>query len=189
MAAKLTSTGINFSDGTSLNSKRGIIPTGTDMLFFQAAAPTGWTKQTTHNNKALRVVSGTGGGGSGGTQPFTTVLSPTFAYAGNLNTTNATGGAPLTAPNLPSHVHDQPGRFVVAAVPARYNPAGQFTGWNGGDLRRASGWTRNVPSPATGNAASPATNHTHPLSVTKAISVTFSLGVQYMDVLVCSFNG
>lgn len=39
-------------------------PSGTRMLFQQTAAPTGWTKDTGNNDKALRVVSGnvTGGG-------------------------------------------------------------------------------------------------------------------------------
>src|SRR5712671_6740374 len=32
---------------------------GTRLLFQQTSAPTGWTKDTTHNDKALRVVSGT----------------------------------------------------------------------------------------------------------------------------------
>jgi hypothetical protein len=45
------------------------IPTGTVMPFFQSAAPTGWTQVTTQNDKAIRVVSGTGGV-SGGTNPF-----------------------------------------------------------------------------------------------------------------------
>ena len=45
---------------------------GTSMLFAQTAAPTGWIKSTTHNNKALRVVSGTAG--SGGTAAFTSVF-------------------------------------------------------------------------------------------------------------------
>ena len=40
------------------------------MLFAQSSAPTGWTKSTSHNNKALRVVSGSGGG-SGGSNSFT----------------------------------------------------------------------------------------------------------------------
>ena len=31
------------------------IPSGTSMLFQQTAAPTGWTKQTTHNDKAIRL--------------------------------------------------------------------------------------------------------------------------------------
>lgn len=186
MAAYLTSSGISFSDGTTMASRRDIFPTGTDWVFFQSAAPTGWTKQTTHNNKALRLVSGTGGG-SGGTQPFTTVCSPTFAYAGTLNTTTASGNRALSSPQIPAHPHSQPGRFVVSAVPALYNPAGQFTGWNGGDVQRSPGWTRN-PS-GTGNNVPSAANHKHPVSASGPVNTTFSLGVQYMNVIVCSFDG
>ena len=53
----------------------GISPfaAGTLMLFQQTAAPTGWTKQTTHDNKALRVVSGSAS--SGGTTAFTSVFA------------------------------------------------------------------------------------------------------------------
>lgn len=47
---------------------------GTVLLFYQAAAPTGWTQVTTQNNKALRVVSGTGGG-TGGSVAFTTAFT------------------------------------------------------------------------------------------------------------------
>ena len=45
----------------------GPIPSTTKMLFFQASAPTGWTKDITHNNKALRVVNGACGGAAGTT--------------------------------------------------------------------------------------------------------------------------
>lgn len=68
-------------------------PTGTYMLFQQTAAPTGWTKQTTHNNKALRVVSGTAS--SGGTVAFTT------AFASGLNA----GATTLSTTQIPSHQH------------------------------------------------------------------------------------
>lgn len=47
-------------------------PSGTAMLFQQSTAPTGWTKQTTHNDKALRVVSGSVG--SGGATGFSSVF-------------------------------------------------------------------------------------------------------------------
>ena len=47
---------------------------GTTIVFYQASAPTGWTKSTSHDNKALRVVSGTGGG-SGGSSSFTSVFA------------------------------------------------------------------------------------------------------------------
>ncbi len=70
-------------------------PSGTAMLFVQTAAPTGWTKQTTHNNKALRVVSGTAG--SGGTVAFTTAFT-SQAVAGSLSSTTATNIA-TTATN------------------------------------------------------------------------------------------
>ena len=64
-----------------------VFPSGTAMLFAQSSAPTGWTKSTTHNNKALRVVSGTAG--SGGSNAF----SNTFASKGiNANAGNATQG-------------------------------------------------------------------------------------------------
>jgi len=48
-------------------------PSGTSMLFAQTTAPTNWTKSTTHNNKALRVVSGTAS--SGGSLAFTSAFT------------------------------------------------------------------------------------------------------------------
>lgn len=59
------------------NEAVAVIPSGTVMLFYQAAAPTGWTQNKDENavhNKALRVVN-TAGGGSGGSQNFTTTFS------------------------------------------------------------------------------------------------------------------
>jgi hypothetical protein len=47
---------------------------GTKTIFFQAAAPSGWTKDTSNNNKILRVVSGAGGGG-GGSNPLSTAIA------------------------------------------------------------------------------------------------------------------
>jgi len=50
------------------------IPSGTVMLFWQANAPTGWTKITSQNDKAFRVVSGSGGG-TGGDVAFETAFA------------------------------------------------------------------------------------------------------------------
>jgi len=69
----------------------GGFPPGTLMLFVQTAAPTGWTKSTTHDNKALRVVSGSVT--TGGTQNFTAVLNGTV------------GATTLTEAQIPSHNH------------------------------------------------------------------------------------
>lgn len=49
------------------------LPAGTRCLFQQTAAPTGWAKDTTHNNKALRIVSGTVS--SGGSMDFTSAFT------------------------------------------------------------------------------------------------------------------
>ncbi len=70
-----------------------LIPSGTRMLFHQTAAPTGWTKDVSLNDKSLRVVSGTVG--SGGSVPFSTVFGKT-----------ATDSHTLTVAQMPSHKHD-----------------------------------------------------------------------------------
>lgn len=64
----------------------------TAMLFQQTAAPLGWTKQTTHNDKALRVVSGTAS--SGGSNSFSSVMAQTTV-----------GGHTDSVGEMPSHGH------------------------------------------------------------------------------------
>lgn len=49
---------------TVIESVYGLV-SGTDMLFVQSAAPTGWTQVTALNDRVLRLVSGTGGGTGG----------------------------------------------------------------------------------------------------------------------------
>lgn len=58
---------------------------GTVLLFWQTAAPTGWTKIVTQNDKALRVVSGSGGV-SGGTNAFSTVMAQSVVGSSSLST-------------------------------------------------------------------------------------------------------
>lgn len=41
------------------------LPAGIKAIFFQASAPNGWTKDTSNNDRFLRVVSGSGGGTGG----------------------------------------------------------------------------------------------------------------------------
>lgn len=66
---------------------------GTVISFFQAAAPTGWTQITTHNDAMLRVVS-TAGGGTGGT-----VSAITNTH------THTTADLALTIDQIPAHTH------------------------------------------------------------------------------------
>lgn len=76
----------------------GGFASGTLMLFQQTAAPTGWTKQTTHNDKALRVVSGTAS--SGGSTAFSSIMAARTIGQGNLPSFNL----PVTV-NDPGHTH------------------------------------------------------------------------------------
>ena len=69
---------------------------GTVMLFVQTSAPTGWTKNTAHDNKALRIVSGAAG--TGGSTAFTTVFT-SRATSGSVAATT------LTEAQMPSHAH------------------------------------------------------------------------------------
>lgn len=134
-------------------------PTGTLMLFQQTAAPTGWTKQTTHNNKALRVVSGTAS--SGGTNSFTTVFTdqtPTISGSASATT--------LTTAQIPSHTHS-----YSAAVGQWYTDAYCVT-----VAKPQAGTTG-----ATGGGGS----HTHALTAT---SSAITLAVQYVDLIIASKN-
>lgn len=86
-----------------------VIPATTQMLFSQANAPTGWTKITTHNDKTIRIVSGTGGG-SGGTNSFTS----TFAS----RTSDATT---LSIAQMPAHTHTDNTTAPGAPLSTAYN--------------------------------------------------------------------
>jgi len=79
-------------DVTNLN----ILPSGTKMVFVQQNAPTGWTKFTTHNDVALRVISGSTGG---------TYVSGDGSFSAIFATNKATDNHTLTASQIPSHRH------------------------------------------------------------------------------------
>lgn len=92
-AARLAAIAAAALDATT--KANAVIPAGTRMLFQQSAAPLGWTKDVTHNDKALRVVNGAAG--SGGTRSFSTA----FAIG-------ATGSTVLTVEQIPAHDHGTP---------------------------------------------------------------------------------
>jgi hypothetical protein len=69
-----TINGVSFNGSANITISASEFASGTTIVFYQASAPTGWTKSTSHDNKALRVVSGTGGG-SGGSSSFTSVFA------------------------------------------------------------------------------------------------------------------
>ena len=82
-------------NGTTWDDIGGSFPSGTSTVFCQASAPVGWTKSTSNNDKALRVVSGSGGG-TGGTVAFT-------EYS---NHTHTASPHTLSITEIPAHTHN-----------------------------------------------------------------------------------
>ena len=115
MSTSLTSAGINFPYNTTTTTN--LLPSGTRLLFHNSSAPTGWTKDTSIDDSALRVVSGTPG--SGGSTGFTSALgSPSVSGSvslsgepgsGNLSTSITgnvnIGSTTLSTSQIPSHSH------------------------------------------------------------------------------------
>lgn len=75
---------------TAAELNYALIPKGTAMLFPSPTAPAGWTQDTSVNDRVLRVVSGTSGGGVGGSWTIS-----------GLNV----HGHTLTISQIPSHNH------------------------------------------------------------------------------------
>jgi hypothetical protein len=67
-------------------------PSGTRLVFAQAAAPTGWTQDTsdTANNRMMRVVSSTGGGTGGTASPILMDVVPSHTHT--VSSSGTTGG-------------------------------------------------------------------------------------------------
>ena len=171
-------------------------PSGTVMVFHQASAPTGWTKSTAQNNKALRVVSGTGGG-SGGTHGLSSPPSTAHTHTGGAHThstpahthshTLSAGSHTLSTSQMPSHNHPYMGKrgsyTNTTAYPATGNPNGvsnQFytssTGGGGSHSHSLSGSITSGGSGTSGSGGAVATSSASPTA----------FAPQYIDVIVCS---
>jgi hypothetical protein len=164
MSTLLSTIGITFNDGSKLNSLYGIIPQSTATLFYKATAPTGWTQVTVHNDKALRVVSGTGAG-SAGVSPFTTV----FPSAATTPVAGTVGATTLTLAQMASHAHGQGAVNAVNTGTSTCNTPNTPGCWTGA--------TQTSTDAQGGNGS-----HTHP------IAATIDLRVLYVDVIICTFN-
>lgn len=146
-----------------------VFASGTLMLFQQTAAPTGWTKQTTHNDKALRVVSGTAG--SGGSVAFSTAMA-TPAVSGSVSVSGNISSTTLSTSQIASHSHG-------------YRAAG---GTNNGNAAygNAAQANRVINSGVTTNAGGGGShNHGHNLAGSLS-SATTTINVNYVDLIIAA---
>lgn len=151
-------------------------PTGTRLLFHQEAAPTGWTKLTTVNDAVLRVVSGTTGGGTGGSLAFSTL----FAAGKAVSLSGNVGETTLSLEQSALHQHfmfagNDTGSIVGETQYCNVDNksgTGDYT-IHGSTERSALGVTRHAGS---------SLSHAHTLSG----SATIDLAVRYTDVIICA---
>ena len=155
-AAGLSATLAIGSGGTGQTT--ALIPSGTKMLFVQASAPVGWTQITSSvDNKALRVVSGSGGG-TGGSVSFTSAFA-SHTPAG----TNA--GTAISIAQMPSHTHTGGTNQYHSNDP------------EAGAAMYVGNASNTSPTASSGGGAT----HTHTFT-----GVGIDLRVQYHDTIICS---
>jgi hypothetical protein len=135
-------------------------PSGTVMLFVQSSAPTGWTKSTAHNDKTLRVVSGSVS--SGGSVAFSTAFA-SRSVTGSVSI----GATTLSTAQMPSHAHTVP----------IYNDSvgGPFA------FSNQTGIISNQSTSSVGGGGS----HNHSASFS---GDAINMAVQYVDVIICTRN-
>ena len=194
--------GVPANDGTGASgtwnisitgsSGSGGIPSGTKMLFIQTSAPTGWTKDTTHNNKALRIVSGAAS--SGGTVAFTSAFSAQ-TVSGTTSSTSTTGtvdSTVLTEAQIPSHRH-----YIAAntiAYPGTINNyPDQHVPWSNGNSPGEEeyelGATTTEATLGLTSAVGSGEGHTHGFtgsSHSHTYSSSLNLDVQYVDAIIAT---
>ena len=145
-----------YGDGSNLSGVASF-PSGTKMLFVQSSAPTGWTKQTNYDNRALRLISGGSGGNGGGSNSFSTAFNSNRSTEGG-SVSNHT----LTISQMPNHSHSVPRGDV---------------NWGSGSGNSLWGNNANRQTGTEGGGQSHNHSFTNP---------TVNLNVSYVDVIYAS---
>lgn len=172
---------IQRDNGASWEDIATLIPSGTIMVFYQAAAPSGWTQVVTQNDKALRVVSAAGGG-SGGAAAISTGHSHTVN-----SHTHDLGNHTHTTPN---HTHTLAvssaignGITTIPVATTDASPAGDLlaqTTTAGTAMHRITATTSSGGSGTSGAPSSNTSGGTAPGTDTSIMA--------YVDVIICSKN-
>lgn len=179
-------------------------PTGTKTIFNNSTAPTGWTIDTTaaFNNATIRVVN-TGGGGTGGTQAFsTTMVSTPIATYGPVTVSNPGVG---TGANIgavqSSHTHNinplnnlstyppYAERTLTTMPLSQPTPVPQARMLAPGPGSPTNPWFPLAVNSSTSTGGG--NPHQHPLTfnpTTTIASGTINFAVNYVDFIIASIN-
>lgn len=196
MPIKISNNQIIFNDGTTLStapSAQASFPPGTNAVFQQTSAPTGWTKITTYNDYALRITNGlvttyTGGG-------FTSIFS---------NSRTPTGSVSVSIGDHNSSTTGSSGSNISIASTAVTGTASGTTDTNTISISGTSGYppsTAQVTTPPVTVSFSGTTNlancgfesHSHSYSYTEysvfSSDLYYEIGGNYTDIVTgISFN-
>ena len=175
-----------------------LIVSGTAMVFYQAAAPTGWTAVAV-NDKFLRVVSAGGSGGSAGGSGLAPSSTITLAHSHTVSSHThsiSSDGAHTHSVAAHQHVLDYTigtgdttfgVTDLVVSANADGQPIGKATG-SGGSNRRHINVTKTDGSGTTGSNGA----HTHTGATGAATpgmdSQLSNIAFQYADVIVATKN-
>jgi hypothetical protein len=164
------------SNGTTWTSAAaaGGFAAGTRMPFAQAAAPTGWTQDTSANadNRMLRVVNTAGGGVGGTASPILNNVVPSHTHGFTTGTQSANHNHGITDPG---HVHGVTIHWGSASAP------GQLSG-----RERTPAATQNSNSNTTGiSTGNNSVSHTHTGTTDNGSSQT-NWTPKYIDMIICA---
>ena len=158
-----------------------VFTSGTRMLFQQTTAPTGWTKDSSRNNRALRIVNGNVS--DGGSNGFVDVLNSTVTTS-NGSVSNHT----LTESQIPSHYHyafrsGNAGQLRNGSNLSSNNYPGSGTG--PGNLYETYNITARNEVPNVGRTSNAGSTSAHNHGFTNP---NFNLNVAYQDVIIAQKN-
>ena len=195
--ANATNRGVlSSADWSTFNNKANAVAAefvaGTALLFYQATAPTGWTKSVTNNDKALRVVSGATGGSAGGSVAFSSAFASktpagtvsVAVSAGTLSVgigTLAGSAVTLTTAQIPSHTHT----FYEILSPS---VSGAAAGNSYENYLQNTGATGGGGSHTHSITGSPSLTGSPSITSATFTGTAINLAVQYCDVIIATKN-
>ena len=180
MTITTTGTTLTFNDGTTMTTV--VFPSGTAMLFQQTAAPTGWTKVTTYNDYAIRIVNGTAS--TGGSVAFTTAFKSQSVTG--TNSGGSVSATSLSTSQLASHRHAIQSSSSLSTVPANNNNYTAFSNVCGAVTNSCSGLSYYASAfmQTTGCGGS----HSHGFSNPTFSGTAINLAVNYVDHIIATKN-